>query len=69
VTLTNTNAFKHWLAGTVMDANKLTIAVRLVPYEGGVIVDATMRVKLRKMEDKAAELTGSLASIFEWLAD
>jgi hypothetical protein len=38
-----------------------------VSYEGGVIVDATMKAKLRKMEEKAAKLTGSIALIFDWL--
>lgn len=67
VRVTNTTAFKHWLAGTVLEANKLVIDVKLVPYEGGVIVDATMRAKLKKMEDKAPELTSAIQSIFDWL--
>jgi hypothetical protein len=65
---TNTTKFKHWLAGTILDENKLAMDVRLIPYEGGLIVDATMRVKLKKMEDKAPALTGSVTSIFDWLA-
>lgn len=69
VTITNTKAFKHWLAGTILEPGKLVMEIELVPYEDGVIVDATMRVKLAKMEDRAAELTGSLASIFDWLRD
>jgi hypothetical protein len=68
VSATNTTSFKHWLAGTILDQNKLALDVRLVPYGGGLIVDATMRVKLKKMEDKAPKLTGSVAPIFEWLA-
>lgn len=68
VTITNTNAYKHWLMGTILEANKLVMEISLVPYEGGVIVDATMRAKLAKMEDRAPELTGSITSIFDWLA-
>jgi hypothetical protein len=67
VRIVNTTGFKHWLAGTILEANRLFIDVKLVPYEGGVIVDATMRAKLKKMEDKAPELTASLESIFTWL--
>ncbi len=69
VSITNTNAYKHWLIGTVLEANKLAMDITLVPYEGGVIVDATMRAKLSKMEDRAPELTGAIASIFDWLAE
>jgi hypothetical protein len=68
VSATNTTKFKHWLAGKILDENKLAIDIRLVPYADGLIVDATMRVKLEKMEDKAPKLTGSVAPIFEWLA-
>lgn len=69
VSITNTNAYKHWLMGTILEANKMSMDIALVPYEGGVIVDATMRAKLAKMEDRAPELTGSIASIFDWLAE
>jgi hypothetical protein len=68
VTFTNTSTYKHWLAGTILDPGKLVIDVKLVPYKRGVIIDATMRAKMRKMEDKAPELTAAIASIFEWLA-
>lgn len=67
VHLENTSAYKHWLAGTILEARKLSIDVELVSYESGVIVDAKMKAKLKKMEDKAAKLTGSIALIFDWL--
>lgn len=67
VHLENTSAYKHWLAGTILEAKKLSIDVELVKYQGGVIVDAKMKAKLKKMEDKAPKLTGSIALIFDWL--
>lgn len=68
IRMTNSTAYKHWLIGTVLEKNKLHISFDLVPYEDGVIVDATMRAKLKKKEEKAAKLTGSLSSIFDWIA-
>ncbi len=29
--LTNTSKFKHWLAGTILEAKKMTIDITLVP--------------------------------------
>lgn len=67
VHLENTSAYKHWLAGTILEAKKLSIDVALIDYRDGVIVDAKMKAKLKKMEDKAPKLTGSIALIFDWL--
>jgi len=67
VNITNTTKYKHWLAGTILEANKLNIDLTLVPYENGVIVDAKMAAKLSKMEDKAPALTGAIKIIFDWL--
>ena len=43
------------------------VDLTLTPYQNGVIVDATMKAKLNKMEDKAPKLTGSIKIIFDWL--
>lgn len=67
VNITNTTKYKHWLAGTILEANKLDIDLSLVPYENGVIVEAKMAAKLSKMEDKAPALTGAIKIIFDWL--
>jgi len=63
----NTTGYKHWLAGQILQPGKLTIEVTLVPLRGGVIVDATMKVKLDQMEDKAAGFCASLPLVFDWL--
>lgn len=67
--MTNTAASRHWLAGTIIDTGKLVIDVKIVPYKDGTIVDATIKVKLAQMEDKASELTGALPMTFQWLDD
>jgi hypothetical protein len=64
---TNTTGYKHWLAGQILDPGKLTIDVTLVPLDDGVIVDATMKVKLDQMEDKAADFCAALPLVFGWL--
>jgi hypothetical protein len=64
---TNTTGYKHWLAGQILDPGKLTIDVTLVPLQDGVIVDATMKVKLDQMEDKAAGFCAALPLVFDWL--
>jgi hypothetical protein len=66
--ITNTSGYRHWLAGRILDPNALTIDVKLVPYASGVIMDATVTAKLRKMEDRAVPLTTSIELIFNWLA-
>ena len=68
VRMVNTTGYKHWLAGTIIEAGKMRIAFDVVPYEGGVIVDATMSAKLKKMEEKAAGMTASVALVFDWIA-
>lgn len=68
IQFTNTTGYKHWAAGKILEPGKLTIEVKLVPLEGGVIVDATMAVKLEKMEAKAGALCASLPLVFDWLA-
>ena len=68
VRMTNTTGYKHWLAGTILEKGKLHIAFDLVPYQDGVIVDATMSAKLKKMEDQAAGMTGSVKLVFDWIA-
>lgn len=68
VRMTNTTGYRHWLAGTILEAGKLHISFDLVPYAGGVIVDATMAAKLKKMEDKAAGMTGAVTLVFDWIA-
>jgi hypothetical protein len=68
VRMTNTTGYKHWLAGTILEAGRLHIAFDIVPYQGGVIVDGTMTAKLKKMEDKAAGMTAAVALVFEWVA-
>jgi hypothetical protein len=67
VGFTNTSEYTHWLAGKVLEKGKLKIDVKVVPHEGGTIVDATARVKLAAAEDRAAGLTGALLPIFTWL--
>lgn len=67
INFTNTTKYKHWLAGTILEANKMNIDITLVPYENGVIVEAKMAAKLSKMEDKAPQLTGAIKIIFDWL--
>lgn len=68
IRMTNSTAYRHWLIGTVLDENKLQLSFDLVPFRGGVIVDATLKAKLKKKEDRAAELTGAVGPIFSWLA-
>ena len=68
VRMVNTTGYKHWLAGTILEAGKMHISFDLVPYDSGVIVDATMTAKLKKMEDKAAGMTASVALVFDWIA-
>lgn len=65
--ITNTTGYTHWLVGQVLAPGKLVIDVMLVPKNDGVIVDATMKVKLEQMEDKAAGFTASLPIVFDWL--
>jgi hypothetical protein len=67
IEITNTAPARHWLAGTLLETGKLTIAIKLVPYEEGTIVDATIKVKLAKMEDRARDLAGVLGPVFDWL--
>jgi len=56
------------LGGTVIEKGNLSIEARFVPYEGGVIVDAEMRVKTKKHEEKSAELTETIGDLFRWVA-
>jgi len=69
--ITNTKAASHWLAGMIVDKQKLNIDVKLVPYDNnnkkGSIVDATIKVKMAQMEDKAPGLAEVLPMVFTWL--
>ena len=69
--ITNTAAARHWLAGTIVEKEKLVIDVKLVPYDNstkkGTIVDATIKVKMAQMEDKAPGLADVLPMVFTWL--
>lgn len=67
ITITNTSAYTHWLAGQVLDPGKLVIDIKLVPYQDGVIVDARARVKLNSHEDQAPGITAYIGPIFNWL--
>jgi len=67
IKLVNTSPYNHWLAGRVLDPGKLVIEVKLVKYEGGTIVDASMKAKLNSAEDRAADIVGAIAPIFDWL--
>lgn len=67
VRIANTTGYKHWLAGKILEPGKLTIDVKLVELDGGVIVDATMTVKLEQMEDKAPPFCAALPMVFDWL--
>jgi hypothetical protein len=67
VRIVNTSAYSHWLAGTILEPEKLVMELKLVPYKDGLIVDATTRVKLAQMEDRAPKLTASIRAIFDWL--
>ncbi len=69
--ITNTAASRHWLAGTIVEKGQLVIDVKLVPYDNntkkGTIVDATIKVKMAQMEDKAPGLAEVLPMVFTWL--
>jgi hypothetical protein len=69
--ITNTAPARHWLAGTIVDKEKLIIDVKLVPYDHnnkkGTIVDATIKVKMAQMESKAPGLADVLPMVFTWL--
>ena len=65
--ITNTTGYTHWLAGQILAPGKLVLDVMLIPKNDGVIVDATMKVKLDQMEDKAAGFTSALPVVFDWL--
>jgi hypothetical protein len=69
--ITNTKAASHWFAGLIVDKGKLVIDVKLVPYDNddkkGTIVDATIKVKMAQMEDKAPGLAEVLPMVFTWL--
>lgn len=67
VRFVNTTSYSHWLVGEILAPEKLSMELKLVPYKDGLIVDATTRVKLSQMEDRAPKLTASIAAIFEWL--
>jgi hypothetical protein len=68
VRIVNTSAYSHWLVGTVLQPNNMVIEAKLLSYDdAGVIFDATMRVKLEAMEDRAHELTETLGDVFSWL--
>ena len=71
--IVNTAASRHWLAGTILDSGKLVIDVKLVPYKSdtksGTIVDATIKVKMAQMEDRAPELANVLPMVFGWLKE
>lgn len=67
VSVANTSTYRHWLAGDVLLPGKLTIDLALIPYQGGVIVDAKARVKLEASEDSAPAITGYVVPIFNWL--
>lgn len=67
VTITNTSGYRHWLAGQVLDPNGLAIELELVPYQGGVIVNAKARVKLNSQEQMAPGITSYVVPIFNWL--
>lgn len=68
VTITNTTGYRHWFAGQVLDAGKLVIEVKIIPYkQGGVIVDARARVKLNSQEGQAPGITSYVEPIFSWL--
>lgn len=69
VSFTNTSAYEHWLLGTVLAPNGLTIEAKIVPFRGGTIVDGTMLVKLEKREGEAEALTAAIVSFVQWLAD
>lgn len=67
IKLVNTSAYSHWFVGMILKPENLLMEVKLVPYKDGVIVDATTRVKLEQMEDRAPKLTASITAIFDWL--
>ncbi len=67
VHITNATGYHHWLAGDILLPGKLVIDVMLIPKNDGVILDATMKVKLEQMEDKAAGFTAALPIVFDWL--
>ncbi len=67
VAITNTTGYRHWLLGTVLEPGKLTMTIKLVPYERGLVVDARATVKLLKAEDRAPRITGAVRPIFAWL--
>ena len=54
--LTNTKGFSIFLLGEVLAPGKLLLDVTLVPMNGGVIIDATMSVKLRKVAKSSLEI-------------
>lgn len=67
VVFTNTSGYTHWLLGEILQPRKLVLDVKILPYAGGTIFDATMRVKLVKRENDAPKLTGAIASFAAWL--
>lgn len=67
VRIANTTGYKHWFAGKILEPGKLTIDVKLVALDGGVIVDASMQVKLEQMEDRAPPFCAALPMVFDWL--
>ena len=66
VRVVNTSTYKV-LFVTVVEPGSVEMTIGLVPYEDGVIVDATMHVKLKHKEDRAPRLVASIKHIFDWL--
>lgn len=73
VVVTNTTGYRNFLLGRILDPGKLTMSFKLVPYERegrgprGVIVEATVRVKLESFEDRAGAISSAVTPIFSWL--
>lgn len=67
VKMVNTSEYRHWLIGTVLKAEKLSIDLKLVPYKSGTIVEATMKLKLEAAEDRAPGVAQTVVPIFDWL--
>ena len=67
VKMVNTSEYRHWLVGTVLKAEKLSIDLKLVPYKNGTIVEATMKLKLEAVEDRAPGVAQTVVPIFDWL--
>jgi hypothetical protein len=67
VRITNPLKITYGIFGTVVRARGFDMVFKLVPYSGGVVVDATCFVKLEMYEAKASKATESLRPIFGWL--